>query len=141
MFSAVARIALRKGEAHGKTFARFCVVGVMNTAVDVVVYFILTRFLGLADFPIVAKACSYLVATLNSFYFNHTWTFERTEAVTTRNIARYFATVGLGIFINAGIHWLDVRVVHMPDLLSVLVAAAGTVIWGFAWSQFYVFRV
>jgi putative flippase GtrA len=126
---------------HAKTFARFCMVGVMNTCVDMLAYFVLTRFAGLSGFLVVAKACSYLLATLNSLYFNHTWTFERTDPITARIITRYFCTVGLGIFINVGIHWFDVRIVYMPDLLSVLVAAAGTILWGFAWSRFFVFKV
>ena len=70
--------------------------------------------------------------------FNHTWTFQREEAITAHKVD---ATVGLGIFINAGIYWFVLHVLHMHEIASLLVATGGTVIWGFAWSRFLVFKI
>lgn len=125
---------------HATTFMRFCIVGIMNTGVDVIVYFVLTRLVGLGDFPISAKVASYFAATLNSLYVNHSWTFKHPAPITVRTIVYYFCTVGLGVFINAGIHWFGLNVVHMPDMVSVFAAAAGTAVWGFVWSRFVIFK-
>ena len=138
MLTSLTVFVRRIGEEHGKTFARFCIVGVLNTTIDMAAYFALTQFLGLAHSLVAAKTISYLIATLNSFYFNHTWTFQREEAITAHKVD---ATVGLGIFINAGIYWFVLHVLHMHEIASLLVATGGTVIWGFAWSRFLVFKI
>ena len=59
-------------------FIRFCVVGVSNGVVDFVVYFVITRFLfTFPEFILPAKAISYLVATLWSYFANRTFTYTR----------------------------------------------------------------
>ena len=46
---------------------KFLSVGVLNTLLDAALYFALTRWLGLTDYKVFAKAISYGVGILNSF--------------------------------------------------------------------------
>lgn len=57
---------------------RFCIVGIINTAVDIVVLNLLILITGTGHSgPLFTafKTISFLVALLNSFYMNSRWTF------------------------------------------------------------------
>lgn len=121
-------------------FVKFCIVGVLNTGVDFSVYFILTRSVWeFSDLITIPKAISYLVATMCSFTVNRYWTFGKTGAVEVGEVARFYGTVGLGIFINVGVQYAAVVGLEVFDLYGVIIAAAATAVWGFLFSKFYVF--
>ena len=122
-------------------FIRFCVVGALNTMVDAAVYAVLTRTFGIAgDWRSLAKATSYVIATGCSLLVNRRFTFHRTDNITAREVVQFYGTVGLGIFINVGVHFVLVSLLGMHDVLAVFVAAGATALWGFSFARFYVFR-
>ena len=57
-----------------KSLIRYVVVGVINTGVDFLVFFLLKNFLG-AHFA-VSQIAGYSAGLLNSFLMNKFWTFE-----------------------------------------------------------------
>ena len=125
----------------GFQFVKFCVVGAINTLIDVLIYFLLTRYLGFAlGLIFVAKAISYVLATLNSFFLNRFWTFEKRDAFEWRKMLLFYITVGSGIFINVAAHFINVEILMLNDIFSSLVAAALTALWGFSWSKYFIFR-
>ena len=124
-----------------KQFGTFCMVGVLNTAVDIGIYYLLTRGLWTVhDSFSVYKAISYLLATACSFALNRYWTFARRDAVTSQEIVKFYSTVGLGIFLNVGVQYLGVVGFGMHDLVAALLAVGATAVWGFSFSRFYVFK-
>lgn len=125
--------------AAAPQFLMFCAVGALNTLVDIGTYYMLTRFvLGLEQIAL-SKTVSYLVATLFSFFINRYWTFGRRGELRLAELARFYSTVGLGVFVNVGALYVTVSVFHLNDLLGVLLAAGATALWGFAFSKWYVF--
>ena len=122
-------------------FLKFCTVGVINTGVDVIVYYVLTRGLWtFHDSFSYYKAISYMAATTCSFILNRFWTFSRTGSVKPIEIIKFYSTVGLGIFLNVGAQYVAVQVFGLNDLLGVLLASGVTAVWGFSFSKLYVFR-
>lgn len=125
----------------GVQFLKFCAVGVTNTALDISTYVLLTRYLGFTmDLIFLAKAISYILATLNSFFFNRLWTFKKQNPFRWRELALFYLAVGNGLFINVGVHFINVSVLSLNDIVSVLIAAALTALWGFFWSKYMVFK-
>ena len=56
-----------------KQAVKFGAVGVLNTALDWMIYFALTHWIGFfAAQPVAAKAISYSAGVLNSFFINKT---------------------------------------------------------------------
>lgn len=124
-----------------KQFLKFCLVGVLNTVVDFGIYYALTRGLWtFQDSILVYKALSYLVATVCSFMVNRYWTFAKMAPIHYGELLRFYATVGLGIFVNVGVQYVAVVIFGLHDLVGVLVAAAATAIWGFSFAKFFVFK-
>lgn len=116
-------------------------VGVSNGVVDFVVYFVITRFLfTFPEFILPAKAISYLVATLWSYFANRTFTFKDSTPVTLGGIGKFYSTVGLGIVLNVGVQHVVVSMLLWHDLIGVVIAAGATAVWGFLFSKFYVFK-
>lgn len=54
-------------------FIRFCVVGVLNTVIDLGLFALLTRLVGLD--PLIANVLSFTTGATNSFLLNKYWTF------------------------------------------------------------------
>lgn len=109
--------------ANGRSLAgevgRFLVVGTSNAVVDFAVYLILTRsFLFWQKHYLVANAIAFVLANLNSFFWNRHWTFKASGDNIWRQYAGFFSTSLVYLaFIQAGL-WLLVSVWGMYDLLA-----------------------
>lgn len=104
-----------------KRFIKFGLIGVLNTLVDFVVFYLLDKFviksgptvvlLGMTIVvgPYISNAISYVVANIHSFIWNKFWTFQKKEPLTRREVGRYVVTscgfliissIGLSIFMS-----------------------------------------
>jgi putative flippase GtrA len=84
---------------------RFCIVGVINTLVDIVVLNLLILITGTGHTgPLFTafKTVSFLVALLNSFYLNSRWTFagENGSRPTASQGAQFVAISVVGSIVN-----------------------------------------
>lgn len=131
---------LRASPAWLKQGFKFGVVGVLNTLLDAGVYLLLTRFVGFfATRQAWAKAISYTVGVVNSFFWNRNWTFRsRTQA--WRTFLPFVVTNLAGIVINSGIMELALNRLRLPEAVAFLLATAVTMGWNFVVSKFLVFR-
>jgi putative flippase GtrA len=122
-------------------FSKFASVGVINTLIDFIVYFGVTRSIFFFSTHIFhAKALSFLIATSFSFIANRKWTFKKSEGNKFKEALKFYLTVGSGIFINVGVHYLVVHVLGHSDILGIIAAAACTGVWGFSISKIWVFK-
>lgn len=58
-----------------KELIKFGIVGVVNTLLDMVIYFVLTMYFGM--FKYLAQTISYSIAMVHSYLVNRFWTFGR----------------------------------------------------------------
>jgi putative flippase GtrA len=112
-------------------FARFCLVGVVNTTVTLGAYSLALR-LAVAYLP--AGALSYGLGATTGFVLNRAWTFR----VQGRPL-RYCAVVGVGLAANALLLRVAVGMSVPRELAQVAVAAPVTLVtfalsrsWAFA---------
>ena len=119
---------------------KFLLVGVGNTALDALIYYLLTR--GIPFFaaqPALAKGISYSVGILNSFFWNRLWTF-RSQPRAGRTLLPYLLTNLSGLALNTGMMQLGLRLLGLPEAVAFLLATAVTTGWNFVVSKFFVFR-
>lgn len=124
--------------AHAPTFAKFGVVGVINTAVDFVVFGALFYWGGLP--LLAANSLAVSAGALNSYLLNKYWTFtDRTrgrEAI--RAAALFIALTLIGMAIaNAAIWALSFLV---PVLMAKLLSIAITMLWNYTTYRRFVYR-
>jgi putative flippase GtrA len=58
-------------------FTKFVLVGLLNTGISFITFFLLTHFTHLNDKA--ANVISYIVGLINSFIWNRNWTFKRKD--------------------------------------------------------------
>lgn len=119
---------------------RFGIVGSVNTALDFFVYFALTRGIEFfVDHRIVASIIAFLVAGLNSFYWNRHWTFKVQEHYTHAQLVRFYCSAGTALVINTGILWLLLERTYTHDLVAKIVASIAAGCVNFLLQKFWAF--
>jgi putative flippase GtrA len=118
-------------------FIRFGLVGVVNTAVDFVVFILFYRGVGLD--PLLANSVSFLIAVSNSYLMNHHWTFRRPDSSVS------FAAYARFVMLNAGgllISNLVILLLEgvMPLEFAKVIAIGLTFIWNYTASKLFVFN-
>ncbi len=148
-------VALAHRWFHGHVFhkfAKFLIVGVLNTGVDFFVFDTLIVLTGSATgMPIVAfKSFSFLCALFGSYELNRIWTFDGEAAYsrTRKEFMRFAAVTLVGFLVNVGTTALIVGVMRPPlgfsqirwDNVAAVAATALNLIWNFAGYKLFVFR-
>jgi putative flippase GtrA len=130
--------------------AKFLSVGVLNTALDACLYFVLTRWLalryacghsgqGFSTLQTLAKGVSYGVGILNSFYWNKSWTF-RSDAGTAATFVPFTLVNLAALAINAGVMHLCLNALGLHETPSLALATGVTFLWNFTISKFCIFN-
>ncbi|NWJ97999.1 MAG: GtrA family protein [Chloroflexi bacterium] len=120
--------------------ARFFSVGMLNTALDLCLYTLLTTGLGIStNWRVAVKSITYGAGILNSFYWNKTWTFQA-QSRPWAMFVPFMLTNLVGLAINAGGLALGLQVFHLPEIIALGLATVGSLTWNFILSKFVVFR-
>lgn len=121
-----------------KQLVRFGMVGVLNTFVDAGLYFLLSRSGWMSDL-VVAKALSYSLGVLNSYYWNKAWTF-RSHVESRRAFLPFVLANLLAVGLNTwGMH-LALETLGLPETGALLLATAMTFLWNFIANKFFIFK-
>src|SRR5215469_7253345 len=101
---------------------RFCVVGGLNTFVDVLAFNLLVWGLPTQDsgLLVIYNSLAYAIGALNSFCWNKLWTFKQRSRATNDQLARFALVTSLGIICNDAFLWLATSVLHSLSLNSFL---------------------
>ena len=146
-----------------KRFIKFGLIGVLNTLVDFVVFYLLDKFviqdgptvvlLGMTIVagPYISNAISYVVANIHSFIWNKFWTFQKKEPLTRREVGRYIVTsCGFLIISSIGLS-LFMSVFQMPAFAAIIPAGliplaakipntCVTMFYNYLMNKFWVFK-
>ena len=132
--SAEARLPLWMTQA-----LKFGIVGLLNTALDWGSYYLLTRFAGLGNLEELAKAISYSIGVLNSYFWNRGWTF-RSRQGTGKTLLPFILVNLIGTAINSGTLALATNLLGLPELAGLILATGAALGWNFLTSKFLVFK-
>ncbi len=144
--------------------SKFGVTGVLNVLVDFGILTFLTiyikKFLGIKSTDIlfslgvlvvtvysIYKAISFIVANINSYFWNKYWTFEKKEGKSSEFI-QFFVVSLVGFIINVAVasfvfKYIDPFASMNPEQWGLISAAAGSIIgliWNFLGYKFLVFK-
>lgn len=137
--------------------AKFSLVGALNTFVDLGVLNLLIIISNVAvGFTFLAfKGASFIVAVINSYFWNKFWTFKSQEAATAEpnkktgvEFIQFLVVSVIGLFINVGIAGLVVNIVGPLGGLDIrvwanvgaIMATAAALIWNFLGYKYLVFK-
>ena len=133
---------LRRDHWTGQAI-RFIVVGLLNTLVDLGIFYLLSLVPGMPH--VAAKAVSYVAGICNSFVWNKYWTFNARGSEQGKREFAVFLAVNtpplvvnvvvftvLGIWIDSGSLWVR--------MAKAFAAAVVSVTWNFLGSRYFAFR-
>ena len=131
--------------------AKFILVGILNTFVDLGVLNFLILISGIASGLGYSafKGISFIVAVINSYFWNKFWTFKKPKTVRPgKEFLQFFIVSLIGFGINVGIASLVVNMVGLQFGLSEKIwANVGAIIatfcgmtWNFLGYKFIVFK-
>jgi len=132
-------------------FGKFITIGLSNTAID---FGILNLFIFITDVErgylySLFKAISFMVAVINSYFWNKFWTFEsRENNETGKQFFQFLAISGVGFGINVIVASIIVNVIgpvaeisaRLWANLGAFVAIVISVLWNFLGYKFIVFK-
>lgn len=115
--------------------ARFAVVGVLCTAIDWLIYFVLVQFVKLN--PLIAQLFSFLVSTIVGYFANTAWVFETTKRKTRRRlITEFFILNTIGLGITELLLWLLIDRLGINYMLAKVIATVITMIFNYLTRKF-----
>lgn len=141
--------------------AKFIVIGVLNTVVDLGFLSFLTftaknyfnisatdAFLMGITFYSLYKGLSFIVANINSYYWNKYWTFQGNNKKTSSEIIQFFAVSIIGFVINIATASYVFGAINPigglnPDQWGLIGAAIGSIaglLWNFVGYKLWVFK-
>lgn len=130
---------LGKWVALFKQLGRFGIVGILNTVVDLAVFNLLINTLGITEglMANLFKGLSFVVAVINSYYWNKYWTFQ-VQKKTKVEFVEFVVVSLVGFGLNVGAFHLMVNVIGPLGELGVeawanIGALTGTLA-GLAWN-------
>lgn len=131
--------------------AKFLLVGALNTFIDLGILNLLILISGIASGGLysVFKGISFIVALINSYFWNKFWTFRRSEKKARgKEFLQFFIISLVGFSINVGVASLVVNAIGPQfDLTAEIWANIGAIIaalcgmtWNFIGYKFIVFK-
>jgi putative flippase GtrA len=129
-------------------FLRFCVVGGLNTCVDLFAFNLLIWMFPTQDsgLLVILNSLAYLIGAINSFCWNKLWTFRQRSETSSDQIVRFALVTSLGIICNDAFLWLATTILTSLSLTSILwvnvakvIAIAGSVTVSYVGMRFGVF--
>lgn len=121
-----------------KQFMKFCLVGIVNTAIDFAVYYFFTRVIGV--YFLVANFISVLTAMIFSFYFNKYWTFRNYDTQIKKQFLQFTLVNLIYFLLNNGIIWLGVTIFGLNDLWAKILATIIGLAWSFSANKIWTFK-
>ncbi len=131
--------------------AKFALVGVANTAIDLGVFNALIYAVGGSTTVLIGavlKGISFFVAVLNSYIWNRSWSFEKTSTADGSEFAKFVSVSVAGLLLNsavtAGISAILAHGGVVSGQAATVAAAIASIVvlaWNFLGYKLFVFKV
>ncbi len=122
-----------------KQFLKFNAVGLLNTAVDYLVFALLTEILYLPDTP--AKLISYSCGIHNSYVLNTAWTFKRERKRTPSEVLGFVLVNIVSLGAALAVLYVCRNLLHIETaLFRNLIATPISMLINFFGNKLFVFR-
>lgn len=117
---------------------KYAIVGVANTAIDWIVYFVLTKFLSVE--PWVANVVGYTVGMISSFAGNKFFTFKSDNTKTGVEIVKFIITNLVSLGVSTGVIALTTSVLTWNKYIAKILSTGASMIVNYIGSRFFVFE-
>lgn len=118
-------------------FVKFCLVGVSNTAISLIVYYVFVIIS--KDLYIIGNAVGFVVSVLNSYFWNSKFVFKK-QNEKGKTLAKTFAAYGTNLLIGTVLLYLFVDILHLSEFIAPLLNLIITIPLNFILNKFWVMK-
>ncbi len=118
-------------------FIKFCLVGVSNTAISLIVYYIFVLIN--ADWYIAGNAVGFIVSVLNSYFWNSRFVFKKTDEV-GKTMFKTFAAYSTNLIIGTVLLYIFVDILHISEFIAPLLNLIITIPLNFLLNKLWVMK-
>jgi len=120
-------------------FIKFCIVGGVNTLINLAVLFLLTEFLHI--YYLISAVFAFLVAVTNSFILNKIWTFNyKTKNKLAFKYSQFFIVSIFALGVNLSVLYTLTEFFHVYYLFSQLIGVVFNLIINFLGNKLWTFK-
>lgn len=119
-------------------FAKFSLVGLLNTAIHYGVFYCLYRFMGF--YHLLASGIGFCFAVTNSYFINKYWTFKSRGSDVRREFMKFLIVNLLSLSINLASMAILAELLSIHPPIAQLVAIGFTLLVNFLGNKFWTFK-
>ncbi len=120
-----------------KSFIRFSIVGLGNTIVNWLIFFILNEY---GVYYVISNILAYLIATINSYIWNSLWVFKYGQGLKINTSIKFFILNLIGLTVNTSIMYVLVDIFNFKKFVALVIASIFVVIMNYTVNKLWVFR-
>lgn len=117
-------------------FAKFCLVGLTNTAIGLGSYYVL---LWLGVNYLISNAASWVISVLNAFYWNNKYVFKN-ETIWFYSLLKTYISYGFSFLLGLILLYLLVEWCGISEIFAPLLILIITIPVNFLLNKFWTFR-
>ena len=117
-------------------FVKFGMVGVINTLVNWIIFFILNA---LGMYYILANIIAYILGTVNSYLWNTLWVFKYKGKASTETTIKFIILNLIGLGLNTGILYVLVDLCNLNKFIGLVITTAIVMIINYIVNKLWVF--
>lgn len=117
---------------------KFALVGVMNTLVDMAVFFVLTYFFKIS--PYTAQLFSYSAGTLNSYVVNRKFTFKTTQKFFSKQMTLFVMVNLIVLALTTSVIWFVCEILLLPIFFGKIFSVFAGLAVNFLLNRLLVFK-
>lgn len=118
-------------------FVQFCLVGLLNTAISLGIYYI---FIAInTELYIVGNAVGFVVSVLNSYFWNSRFVFKKSDQK-LKTIIKTFLAYGTNLIIGTALLFLFVDILGISEVLAPLINLIITIPLNFVLNKVWVMK-
>ncbi len=122
-------------------FVKFGIVGVSNTAISLVVYYICI-FIGMHY--MIANILSFVISVLNAYYWNKRFVFKKNDIkqkkTVVQSVLKVFTSYGATFLLGTVLLVIWIDVIHISEVIAPLINLCITIPLNFILNKFWAFR-
>ena len=117
-------------------FIKFGMVGVLNTLVNWIIFFILNA---LGMYYILANIIAYILGTVNSYLWNTLWVFKYKDKASTETTIKFIILNLIGLGLNTGILYVLVDLCNLNKFIGLVITTGIVMIINYVVNKLWVF--
>ena len=118
-------------------FLKFGIVGVLNTLVNWIIFFILNT---LGMYYIFSNIIAYSISTIHSYLWNTLWVFKYKDKASTDTTFKFIVLNIIGLCLNTGILYVLVDFFNLNKLFALIITTAIVMIINYVVNKVWVFK-